>query len=400
MAGPTLTAAQARSTTVVRVTWSATVKAESATDSDDALNPANYTISAVTVPAMPVVVDSVAAVYVGTTLVDTEFDLTLDTDTTCDASYTLAAAHVVALIGTTPGDPTPGTPTRTFTGYRPPYEAGRRWSLLAMVPQKNRTDDATEDLTKLIACWQDAVDLDLAGIDAFADLWDYDRCPASMLDALLYQMGNPFTFVLTEAEKRKLLATLADIYTQKGTQVGLVNVLRLFLGQEASLIFYVRDTCWEIPIHHLGGTDTDGQTVTANATTNKLSLAIDCRFEDDDPVEFTTTDTLPDPLTEGSTYYVRDVDGVTFKVAESAGGSAVDLTDTGVGTQTVFNRDPGNAIVGPGAAHLIWYYGFEVSLPSALTDEQRNRARFCINYMRPAFAYLVKLWEAGVQTWP
>lgn len=44
------------------------------------------------------------------------------------------------------------------------------------------------------------------------------------------------------------------------------------------------------------------------------------------------SDTLPDPLSIITTYYVRDRTGTTFKVATSAGGAAVDILDTGIGT--------------------------------------------------------------------
>lgn len=39
--------------------------------------------------------------------------------------------------------------------------------------------------------------------------------------------------------------------------------------------------------------------------------------------------TVPSPLVEGTVYYVRDATTDTFKVAATAGGSAIDLTGTG-----------------------------------------------------------------------
>lgn len=40
-------------------------------------------------------------------------------------------------------------------------------------------------------------------------------------------------------------------------------------------------------------------------------------------------DTCPNPLVEGTVYYVRDATTDTFKVAASSGGSAIDLTTAG-----------------------------------------------------------------------
>jgi len=44
---------------------------------------------------------------------------------------------------------------------------------------------------------------------------------------------------------------------------------------------------------------------------------------------------LPAPLAENTDYHVRDLDGSTFKLAASAGGDALDLTDTGTGQACV-----------------------------------------------------------------
>jgi hypothetical protein len=42
--------------------------------------------------------------------------------------------------------------------------------------------------------------------------------------------------------------------------------------------------------------------------------------------------TLPTPLAAATTYYVRDVNGATLKLAASGGGAAIDLTAAGPGT--------------------------------------------------------------------
>jgi hypothetical protein len=59
------------------------------------------------------------------------------------------------------------------------------------------------------------------------------------------------------------------------------------------------------------------------------------RFFDDDTVTVATEDTAPDPLVPGDTYYVRDSDGTNFKLALTAGGAAINITDTGAGRQFI-----------------------------------------------------------------
>jgi phage tail-like protein len=399
-AGPILVEALPLNGTTIRVTWSFTVKAVLATAANDALNPANYAIAALSAPAMPLTVTSVALVYAGTFLIDDQVDLTLDYDQSPDASYQLTATGVVGVIGTFYTDPTAGTPVALFTGYRPPRPIGRRFDLLTMLPERNVADDATNDLHNFIACLQDLLDLALYRIDTFPDIWDYDLCPAAYLDAILYGLGNPFAFVLSDVDKRRLASVLVTIYEQKGTEVGIINALHFFLGVTATVVCVARDDTWEIPLDCLGGTDLTGQTVTVPDHTNdRMSLAVACHFETDDPVEFTTTGVLPAPLVAGTMYYVRDVSGTTFKLSATAGGAVLDITSAGVGVHTVFNRDTGTAMVGPDRGSA-WIWGFEVYVDLALTAEERRQALLIIDYMRAVNTRLTRFYEVGVQTWP
>ncbi|NIU01088.1 MAG: hypothetical protein GWN01_09235 [Nitrosopumilaceae archaeon] len=54
-----------------------------------------------------------------------------------------------------------------------------------------------------------------------------------------------------------------------------------------------------------------------------------------DPVQVSTTGTLPSPLISSRNYFVRDSTKNTFKIADTIGSSAVDLSDTGTGTHTI-----------------------------------------------------------------
>lgn len=79
---------------------------------------------------------------------------------------------------------------------------------------------------------------------------------------------------------------------------------------------------------------TAGATVTANATTDVINLTGNLLAVDDE-VEFSTTGTLPNPLSPATTYYVVNPAANTFQVASSPGGAAINISSTGSGTHTV-----------------------------------------------------------------
>ena len=70
-----------------------------------------------------------------------------------------------------------------------------------------------------------------------------------------------------------------------------------------------------------------------NITTNTITL--NNTFTNADRVIFTTTTTLPSPLSAATIYYVVGRTATTFQVSTSSGGAAVDLTTQGTGTHTV-----------------------------------------------------------------
>jgi hypothetical protein len=72
-------------------------------------------------------------------------------------------------------------------------------------------------------------------------------------------------------------------------------------------------------------------TITADASTDTLT-AVSHGYVDHQPLQLTTTDALPDPLETDTTYYVVNAASDTFQLAEVPGGTAIDLTDAGAGT--------------------------------------------------------------------
>lgn len=74
-----------------------------------------------------------------------------------------------------------------------------------------------------------------------------------------------------------------------------------------------------------------GQVFYADAGTDVLSSRYH-GLSNGQKLRLRTSDTLPAGLAAATTYYVRDVTSHTFKLAASAGGAAIDITNAGTGT--------------------------------------------------------------------
>ena len=139
----------------------------------------------------------------------------------------------------------------TFVAFVPPKPAGRRFRLIKFLPQINRDEDVTGELARFVACLQEVTDLLLFDIDSFTDILDPDKAPEPFLDAMLFDLGNPFNFDLSEIDKRRLIDVLVEMYKQKGTQVGIVNVIRFFIGIEVTIVPF-NPTTWVLGEGELG----------------------------------------------------------------------------------------------------------------------------------------------------
>lgn len=87
----------------------------------------------------------------------------------------------------------------------------------------------------------------------------------------------------------------------------------------------------------LNGTTGAAQSFTV-ATGTDIFTASGHGLSDGDEVFVTTTGTLPAPLAVDTIYYVRDATTNTFKLAETSGGTAINITTTGSGTNSVQER--------------------------------------------------------------
>lgn len=241
---PSILAAQAQSKTVVRVTFSEPVLMD--TSATGALNTANYTFTPQTLPA--VTIDPVSVEQVS----DTQVDVTLNWELSLNANYQVAVTQVADLAGNPMSTILNAV---TFAAFRPNAPAGRSfqlWDALSPHDRKQDATTATRPLRKFVLCLQDIVDLLLCDIDRWTNIIDIDLAPEPFLNAILRQLGNPFSFLtLTLNQKRRLARILVSIYKQKGTEPGIINAIRFFLGIDVTLdVLNARDY-WKIGVHQL-----------------------------------------------------------------------------------------------------------------------------------------------------
>lgn len=123
----------------------------------------------------------------------------------------------------------------SFVGYVVSQVPRNTLTLIDQLPAvlRRQDDEGTGDLAKFFTAVQEVFDRVLEDSDAFfPELSEIDRMRTDFLDALLYDLGDPFSglFSLTSTQKRKLAAVLVQMYREKGTCQGVVNVVRFFTG--------------------------------------------------------------------------------------------------------------------------------------------------------------------------
>jgi phage tail-like protein len=226
-APPEIASVQGRDSTTLRVTFTEPIVISSPSNTDDALNPDNYNIERLSRPAVSVSVTSVNQVS------DRVVDLTTDIELTYGAPYMLVAANIEDLEQNAIVAP---NNTMNFDAYTPPFPNGRRFRLIEFLPDMNRSEDTQQELNVFMSIFQEVLNVLLVSIDKWSDIIDLDFAPEDFLDAMLADMGNPFSeFDLNEIDKRRLLRVLVDIYKLKGTARGIIDVVRFFLGLEVTI---------------------------------------------------------------------------------------------------------------------------------------------------------------------
>jgi phage tail-like protein len=129
----------------------------------------------------------------------------------------------------------------TFLAMAPARPATRAFDLCAMLPAHVRRDDPGE-LARLIACFQDVVDLALADLDRWPCVFDLTRAPEPFVDAILADLGNPFPLPVDVLAKRRLAGALVAMYRDKGTAAGIQHALRFLLEIDALVLPLAAET--------------------------------------------------------------------------------------------------------------------------------------------------------------
>jgi len=126
--------------------------------------------------------------------------------------------------------------TTTFIGFDPPKPARRSFDVYRLFPKINREEDATKDLLRWANVLNEVIELLLYDVDTWVEIFDINRAEEQFVDALLEALGNPFSFDIDLNKKRKLGLLLVEIYKLKGTEPGICNTLRFFLGVECQIV--------------------------------------------------------------------------------------------------------------------------------------------------------------------
>lgn len=264
LTAPQLVSAVPQDQFTIRLTFNEAVDQESTDGDSSALNPDNYVFTVTMIPAVTIEPVSVTSVS------DLVVDVVIDIEMTPGASYTVTVDGVTDIYDNEILAPYNAI---TFDGYSPPVPELRSFDLWRMLPRKNRDeDDGT--LWKFIACLQEVTDLVLYKIDAWTNIIDPDIADELFLDAILQDLGNPtppLVFTLDVIGKRKLIRVLVEIYRLKGTEQGIISVVRFFLGVEITIVTY-SGFGWLIGIHELGDGTEDDENYAIIGTSDPLSL--------------------------------------------------------------------------------------------------------------------------------
>lgn len=255
-APPQVLSAVAQDLQTIRVQFDDDVMETTDGAGTSALTAANYVLQRLGDYMTPLVSAKVVSVAPVTTA---SVDLTTDIPLTPGGTYRVIANGLEDTDGNVIVAP---NNVAQLVGWTPPQPAGRSLDLYSKLPLINRNEDDTGDLFRFIACLQELVVLLLYDIDRFVDILDPDTAPEQWLDLMLEDLGNPFQFELSLVDKRRLAQILVDIYQLKGTRIGIINVIRFFLGLEVTVDEFNSSTItWVLGDSELGDTTILGSDV-------------------------------------------------------------------------------------------------------------------------------------------
>jgi phage tail-like protein len=180
-------------------------------------------------------------VTAATAITPDEIELTFHTDITQNRNYTFVTKLVIEDLNDNVLDS--GSTPFAFTTETlniPQRRIDANFNMLDMFPDANFDDDYTRDLERFLMCFDEVLQLLLVSIDTFPDIIDYNLVNPANLNALLADLGAPFTFTssLDEAAKRRLASTLITAYKKKGVEVGMESFINSVLEIEVDIRAY------------------------------------------------------------------------------------------------------------------------------------------------------------------
>lgn len=110
-----------------------------------------------------------------------------------------------------------------------------QFNLESLLPRINLRDDANGDLSTFVnTVLQPVVDLLLADMQLYIDQGDVDIARADTVDAMLSDLGNPYSIILSQPlnRQRLLIRVLVQIYRSRGTKDSISEVIRAVTGIE------------------------------------------------------------------------------------------------------------------------------------------------------------------------
>lgn len=247
---PAILRAEATGLSTIEVTMAEPVLMTAA--AHGALAPASWTIELATgaaqtrTPAVPAVVLACATIGPDKVALFTDIPLT------ARATY-IVRTTVADLSGNVATDPTNAA---SFVAFTPPQPAGRSFDVWSKLPRINRLlDVGVGDLRLWVGLLEDIFEQVLWEIDRWTTLLDPDEAPERFVELMLRDLGDPFSAILTlnETDKRRLAQVLVPIYRSKGTDPGIINAIRFFLGIDVTITHLAYQSINQLGVSTLGG---------------------------------------------------------------------------------------------------------------------------------------------------
>jgi len=176
--------------------------------------------------------------------------LHLHDDPTPNMVYQLELVRIADLAGNEIGS------TYSFTSWLVQTPPGRSFDVWdSMIPEYNKEQDTTRDLERVMRCIDEVSKVCLDDVDRFGQMLDPFFTPDHILDTLLKHLGNPFAFAydLSSDRKRDLISVLVAMYKKKGTDKGIQDITRFFIGKTVTVKdWYIPTDTWTLGESELG----------------------------------------------------------------------------------------------------------------------------------------------------